>query len=304
MKNLNINILNKYDKIVFGPFIGEFGWEIMRWSGFVKWYKNSNSNKSIVAATRTTSKDLYYDYVDDIFTFNIQDDYIKCKPDMYGNHNFHNDRYQLIINNIKSKFPDYYIVEPKIGKGCRNYISKSNMIFDFSPHIDNKKIVSNIISSHLNKKVLVISSRFRKDSGIIRNWSEDNWLKLFNMINNKNEYLVFITGVGNSYIKAPKNYKSFINIEDIVTSNNSSVIGLTIECIKKSFVTVGSQSAIPLLSNFLNVPTIIWGHEKQRHQVNENYNNTKCIFIDDMKYICDPLIIFNQIEKLVGMSNV
>ena len=94
--------LKENDKIVFGPFIGELGWEITRWCGFVRWFKTKNLKKNIVAVTRADRVDLYHKYVDNIMTFEIEGDYLNYRPNMYRLDFFPEENYQklhVLINN-------------------------------------------------------------------------------------------------------------------------------------------------------------------------------------------------------------
>ena len=86
----------------------------------------------------------------------------------------------------------------------------------------------------------------------------------------------------------------------ISTIKNISLIGLTIQAILSSKLTIGQQSSIPVLSNYLRTPTIMWGDEKHRHQVLENPFNTPCTFFEEKSsnYITDPKLICNKIIKL------
>ena len=49
----------KSDKIVFGPSLMELGWEIMRWSGYIRWFKKEYPKKEVIVVTRDDRKDLY-----------------------------------------------------------------------------------------------------------------------------------------------------------------------------------------------------------------------------------------------------
>ena len=115
-------------------------------------------------------------------------------------------------------------------------------------------------------------------------------------------YMGYIAGKNGSMLKPPKKLKNFIVLEDIV-KEHATLIGLSIEAIYKSKLTIGSQSAIPLLSNLLKTPTIMWGHEQIRHQKNENLYNTPCTFIQDMKYKCNPDIIYMNALKILKKDN-
>ena len=52
------------NNILFGPFIGEFGWELCYWQGWVRKYSKSLSNSKIYISSFEKSYPLYQDFVD------------------------------------------------------------------------------------------------------------------------------------------------------------------------------------------------------------------------------------------------
>jgi hypothetical protein len=67
---------------------------------------------------------------------------------------------------------------------------------------------------------------------------------------------------------------------------------------KASKVTIGQQSGNPILSLHLGTPVISWGHEKQRHAIDENPRGTLCHFFEDPTYSIRPEVIFHQIMEM------
>ena len=49
--------------ILFGPFLGEFGWELCYWQGWVRKFSKFYSNSKIFIASHPKSYPLYHDYV-------------------------------------------------------------------------------------------------------------------------------------------------------------------------------------------------------------------------------------------------
>jgi len=308
MKSVNFDMTNllKNDKIIMGPFIGELGWEILRWSPFVRWFKNKYPNKTIVSATRKDRCDLY-PLLDQVYTFDIQGDYNEYRPNMYRMDFFPEEKYNKIIDNLKISFPNYYIYEPPRPSRDRSYFPIENMDFYIPSNRNNSNLIYNILSANKSKIPIIISPRHRIDligrgTERIRNWIENNWIELFDILNNYNKFIVFICGNSSSIIKPKASYNSFYILEDLSKkSSDCSLIGLTIEAIRNSRVTIGQQSAIPVLSNYMKTPTIMWGDEKYRHQVLENPFNTTCIFFEEKTsdYKIDPKIIGYEVIKFL-----
>ena len=107
-----------------------------------------------------------------------------------------------------------------------------------------------------------------------------------------------ICGKEPEYIKDEKN--RFFDINTIPIDNKISLIGLTIEIIKKSILTVSSQSALPTLSLLLKIPVLEWGHEKSYHTKTYNPFKTKIDFLDDRKYNISSKIIFKKIKEIIN----
>lgn len=305
-KTFSFSPLKENEKIVFGPFIGELGWEITRWCGFVRWFKTRNLKKRIVAVTRSDRVDLYHKYVDNIMTFDIEGDYSKYRPNMYKLDFFPEENYQKLLNEVKTNFKDYYIASPPRFTNNRQIFNLEMTDFNFLPRESNISIITSILKANQGRIPIVISPRNREDLGEdvkrIRNWKKEFWYELFDLIENTGRYLCFIVGKSPSYVRPDKDKKSFVILEDFMLSTikNISLIGLTIQAIMISKMTLGQQSSIPVLSNYLKIPTIMWGDEKHRHQTLENPFNTPCEFFEEKSsdYITDPKLICSKLIKL------
>ena len=49
--------------VIFGPFIGEFGWELCYWHGWLRKFSNEFKNSKIIASSYAKSYPLYHDFV-------------------------------------------------------------------------------------------------------------------------------------------------------------------------------------------------------------------------------------------------
>jgi hypothetical protein len=279
--------LKTKNNILFGPFVGEVGWEIFRWSGFVRKYKSDHPNKKIIVCSRNDMYDLYNGYIDEFVPLEIQNE----KPDCYLARNLQN--HDEILKSLTEKYPNYYILNPSQFGLNRNVFGVSDMSFELTPREKNIAIIESIVFG-INKSILVIAPRHRQDE-TKRNWGVDRWMKFYELIFKSKEYFTIIAGKSPSFVVPPKNYGFYI-LEEFV-DDQSSLIGLTTEAIKRSKLTIGSQSSIPQLSLLLKTPVISWGNQKRRHSIDENIMRTKCVFFDDPKYTIDPSIIFQEVSK-------
>ena len=298
MQFFDTKSLEHYKEILFGPSLMEIGWEIFRWAPYVRWYKKTHPKTKVIVVTREGRLDLYFGAADEITTFKIDGDYSKYRPNMYRLDFFPKELHNKLVNRYKKLYPKAYIFKPP-DTNNRLFFSPFSMDYDLTPNPDNKNLINTIIKENIDKTPIVVSPRHRIDMRIKgdRNWKIKYWHELFKLLKDSGKYLVFIAGSTPSYVR-PKKDNCFIILEDVSHTSRVSNIGVTIEAIKTSKLTIGNQSAIPVLSNHLKTPTLFWGHEQGRHQVVENPLKTPCGFILEKttNYSTHPNIVFDYIE--------
>lgn len=290
------NDLKNYKKILFF-LTGEMGWETCLFSGAIRRYKKEHPNKIIAVATRKSREDFYTNCIEDIHTFEIEGDYNIVTPRVNGvyytdindiNHYKSNNKENIIKNiliEINNKYPDYKIFDTSIfpHRNKPNLDMKKND-YNFIPRYKNKEIIEEILSNvdYKNKIIMTMFPRHRIDIGY-RNWkpnSEEKWNDLYKRINDSNRYITFMSGVTPCYFKPDKNFKNIIDLENYVTEN-SSVIGLTIEALRKSNFSFGIITFGSLLSNCMNIPNIYFGDSVDSNIVkSHNFNNTISLHIN------------------------
>jgi len=136
-----------------------------------------------------------------------------------------------------------------------------------------------------------------------RNWGVKNWKTLYSMIIDKIDCNVIIVGrYGQSYYLKEIKGRSLNLISD-------DPFPMMLEALNNpnSVLAVSSQSFGGKLALLQNVDTIMWGHQKQRHKVDENWSSkegVRCIFFEDIKYNIDPTTIFTTIDVYIkGVSH-
>ena len=288
--------------LLAGPYVGEFGWENLRFAPHILWKKRvKHKNKvKLVVYTRDDRFDLYGQDVFEFKKLSINGDYTKFTPDCFKLTGF--NKYQDIakefFNEYNKRFDIVEHIYPSIKRRDfqrKDLFNWNEMDHVFKPRKRNKELIDNIISN--GKENIVLAPRFRK--GIKRNWPF--WITLYDMIEDSGlleKYNFILCGKYPEYIPDPKS--RFFDINNIILDENSSLIGIAIEIIKSSILTVGSQSGIPNLSNLLMTPTLQWGHQKWLHEKTYNVKKTKCIFLLDKRYNIETKIIFKNINKFLS----
>lgn len=284
--------------ILFGPFIGELGWEILRFSPLVPYHKKHNPDAKIIVLTRPDRFDLYGELADVLVPLKIDDKY---KADCFRAIGFPMEDYKQLINRLYTQFSKKFNVITHIfpnisGKNFanKNQYPQKQLKYKWKPRIANSEAIKNYISN--DKPSIVLAPRFRE--GVRRNWPY--WKELYDLIYSQDiyqKYNFIICGKSPDYIPDEKN--RFYDINKIELNGDISTIGLTIEAIRRSVLTVGSQSGIPNLSMMLGIEVLEWGHQRDLHSRVYNIKKTSVHFLDDMKYNLEAKTIFNNIIKIL-----
>jgi len=111
------------------------------------------------------------------------------------------------------------------------------------------------------------------------------------------KYNFIICGKKPDYVPDKKN--RFCDINNIPLTDDMSLIGLTIESINKSILTVGSQSGIPNMSMMMGVEVLEWGHQRALHTKTYNTKKTHVHFLDDLKYKLEPIRVFEKMKRIL-----
>lgn len=295
--------------ILIGPCPGELFWEFARFSPILPYYykKYHKQNVKFIVMTRPDRFDIYGKYANIFVPLRVDGDGTKYKPDCFRLMGYPVKKYMNIVNQFYNKYQKRFKIlkhiYPKMENKLfarKNQFSNNEMILKWKPRIENNNSIDSYIPN--NKPLITIAPRFR--SGLRRNWNK--WQEFFDMIMSDDKlikkYNFVICGKEPDYI--PDNKKRFYDINNIELNSDISIIGLTIECIKRSILVVGSQSGLPNIAMLLGIETLEWGHQKHLHKTVYNVKKTPVHFIEDMHYNIGPDIIFNKMIKLIKKRRI
>lgn len=282
----------------------EMYWEFARFAPYVIWkrqkeYKNRKDIKFIVI-TDPTRFDIYGKNASILVPFRLKDQK-KYRPNCFRLDNMTKEEYLAIIQSFKSQFEKRFnIVEmiyPNISKHeylNKNQFPRDRMSYNYLPRLANEEVVKKYLD---DKPVVILAPRYRE--GFRRNWPY--WNDLYDLISNNksiiDKYNFVVVGKPPDYV--PDNKGRFLDINNFEQNINTSTIGLTIECMKKAILTIGSQSAIPNISLLFGVHALEWGHQRQLHSVTYNVRRTKVTFLDDNEYKIKPNIVYQEMLKIL-----
>lgn len=293
--------------MLVGPFMGELYWEFGRFAPYVigKKVKSYNNNITMIVMTRLDRLDIYGNYADKVIPLTIEGDNDRYIQDCFKLTDFPDIEYTRILDSFHNQFGDRYSIVENIRPDLsaeqfankqqfinianRNYIS-----YEYSPRDANRVMVNSIVKQDA-RPIIVFAPRFR--SNMPRNWK--NWDRFYDRVYSDSilkHFNIVICGKSPDYI--PDTENRFLDINNLV-NNTTSLIGLTVEFIKRAKLTVGSQSAIPNISLLLKTPVLEWGNQKNIHTIDNNIFDTPIRFVEDMHYDSDPMKILHELKYLV-----
>lgn len=288
-------------KAVLTLCVGELYWELARFVPYILFKKKNEPETDFFAITREDRYDLYGNYIKDIIPLNIQGDGIDKKAECFRLNNFSLGEYYKLIefekNKLLQKYDEVETIFPKLEN---SFFAKTlqfptdKFSYDYMAREKNKLIIEKFCNEN-KKEIIIIAPRFRE--GIPRNWS--NWKDFYNLVFNSdlNEKFTFILcGKKPDYIED----KRFLDLNTFVCEG-TSLIGLTIELIKKSKLLVGTQSALPSFSLLLGTEVLQWGHNR-KILTSKEYNpfEIRQTFLDDHKYCQKASIIFDKLKQILN----
>jgi hypothetical protein len=297
----------KPQAILMGPFVGEMFWEAFRFASMLPYYKfKEYKDKQItyIILTREERFDLYGRNADIFVPLRIDGDYINKSPECFRLMNQPEDQYNSLVKKFREKYENYYTVVqhiyPNISR--KNYLdkyqySRDKMIFVYNPRFENYKFVEQYLPHESKKPLVVLASRFRK--GFRRNWKY--WPDFYDLISNDseltNDFNFILCGKPGEYIPDEKN--RFLDMNKIILTKNSSLIGILLVILENAFFTFGSQSAIPNLSLLYKVDVLTFGNEKNMHSKVYNVFDSPITFIENQNFDITPDVIFKVFKNLL-----
>lgn len=253
--------------LLAGPWIGEFGWELFCWQGYVR-KLSRNYDKTIIIG-RPNQKFLYEDFCDEYIDF----DPLGFKTDSWMCHDCVVN--MGMINNIQHT--DYLNGSFDIG-----FRYGENGAFDLKGLFSNQEF-KKYESNTLNKSYDIIFHCRNKSTGSDRNWGKEQWADLFNLLSTK----YTIACIGNSeafHIEGSDDLRNIPLCDLVSIMNNSKLI-------------VGPSSGPMHLASLSGLKHLVWSSEHNRSRYLNVWNpfKTEVIFYSKEGWNPKPNNIYNII---------
>jgi hypothetical protein len=263
--------------LLAGPWIGELGWELFCWQGFLR--SIAYRYDKVIIISRRGHEILYKDFCNMFIGYN--------PPKGSSPMNFICDgvdikAIEITANHIKHS---EWIKPYNIGFTFNKY----NIGADSFAYKNQKFI--NYKSNTLDKKYDIIIHPRNKKTGDFRNWDNKNWNYIIGRL--KYDYSIALIGGHESLnIDGIDNYKNH-SLSDVVSLFN------------RCKLVVGQVSGPIHLASLCSTQHLVWGDEKDEILNKKNWNpfNTPCYFIREDNYNPAPDKIYNNIIKIMEQNN-
>lgn len=284
MRNI-IGELKDKKQILFGPFLGSYEYELRYWSPFVKNYISENKEKQYVISTRDERRDIYNGFANNIDTYSFQGDDTKYRQKGFYCENIPFELYSRIIDGVKARYGSHHCCHPFDYAMDTSLFDKYTSTTVFNSVFSAKKIINSFDN---NKKTITFFSFFRNND---RLWRYNDNTELMSLLNNNNQFTVFVCGLNPKYTESQNYFENVIDLNKYKTDIlKTTMSGLSIEAVKKSDLVIGYNNTNLFLAKYLNTPIITWGAENSKYNFCTNLNKYKVVRLS-------PGDIFKNIKK-------
>ena len=245
-------------KVIAGPWVGEFGWELFCWQAYLRAIKQQLDVEDMVAITRPGRELLYEDFC------KVETTEIPVKnADSWHNAGV---KSATILQKISEKYPDYQVLSPfngrYYGKPIRGRLLGKNVTIDpiFAPLGQESPNASYQVLLHARDR----AHRARD------NWALDNWESLVSYFEENNISYAFIGS----------------KTEAICLKDSADLRGIDLRQLTKYLAgakaIVGPSSGPMHLASLSKCPQLVWSGSdinKSRYEVEWNPFDTRVEYI-------------------------
>lgn len=277
--------------LITGPWVGEFGWELMGWHSYLRGLSN---HYDIICLGPESSMFFYLDFCKKYIPVERNEIYENYGSiDMYKCQNITFEMMKKIVFKMLSKD----LIKDSIWLPPNNLVrTKGSHYHHFTEvlNFQNKsikplyKIFGNKTTAN-KKNYYVFHARNRQDVRPEDNWSYDKWLFLKEKIMKKqSDAKIYSIGKKNSamWIEGTEDFRNK-NLEEVcnILINSQAVFG-------------PSSGAMHLASQ-CNATTVVWSKENNKNRYCEWWNphNTPTLFLGKYKWHPPADYVFNQFNN-------
>jgi hypothetical protein len=266
---------NKSEKIFLaGPWIGEFGWELFCWQGYVR--NIARDYGKIIVISRTGNHKLYEDFCHEYVEYNTPSN---LSPNCDGCVGITDREINDVVKNIKH---DTWIKPHNIG-----LVFDGNGVMSGGAEYTNQKFIK-YESNTLDKTYDIIIHPRNRIHDKRRNWNQDNWNKLVELLG-KEHSIVCVGGIESHTINGVDNYKNHALTDIVALMNRCKLV-------------VSPVSGPIHLAALSGAPYLTWGEKRNELQCKKYWNpfNVKTNYmVTNDKYNPTPEEVYNNIKEML-----
>jgi hypothetical protein len=268
--------------LIAGPWVGEFGWELFAWHGYVR-SMSRFYDKTICVSTKN-SKFLYEDFCDEFLAMEPEGEGLK---DSFFKSGLTFDARLLggIVKSLKLNVEEQkvtFFTPRRIGDPPRSHFSeKMQLGVHYLGPIYKKFSVPS------GRQDIVIHARSRK----LRqndNWSREKWETLVDKLS-KSGYNIVSIGLK----------EESIHIRDTIDKRECDQNEL-VEILSNAVCIFGPSSGAMHLAALCGCPQVVWGDQSKslnRYYTNWNPLQTKVLFLGDFLYHPSAKHVYEEYTK-------
>jgi len=268
--------------IVFGPWVGEFAWELVRWNPACRAIASKSNAKKY--AIGPTGHKVIYEFVDEYIDFDESFKYISnmnnCVP---------------ITPNDANLFKSYNEMASKLGEVVWPSLVAAGRTFDYmpKPYVGTRlDYISQIIRG---KPLICVFPRQRRHQPQ-RNWPITNWVEIIKYYCDRGYHVMAFGGPEDN--KLPLSHESFT---DFVGYRKRDELDIAISALNKSVLCVAIQSGGISLGLYAASKTIAFGIPLYTNRVKaENFFNAQYEYVIVENFAFKPEIVISAVNRHLG----
>ena len=261
-------------KLLAGPWIGEFGWELFCWQAYVRSLKSILNAEEVVAVTRPGRELLYSDFA------KVETVEIAGNADM---HRCEGVDIRPLLNKLAEKYPEYTILPPFHARYYGNPISLN--IQGSKVVVDPKFVKLGDFPVEDYPVILHARSRELRSQD---NWSQENWDKVGSYLTEKGISFACIGSLEEStLVSGAKDLRGLPISESVNYLAGAKVI-------------VGPSSGAMHLASLCGCPQLVWsGNDINIPRYKTEWNPFNCEVTYLNGWHPSPDDVINALEKIV-----
>ena len=267
--------------LIAGPWVGEFGWELFAWTGYVR-ALSRNYDRTIIMA-RPSSEHLYQDFSDQFIGFEptggLTDAFF-----MHGHNTLESAKKLIMQNNIKLDKNTTLFLPKRIGFPPHTHFDQHIVLGSQVIKPEYKSLGDKEEAQGYDYIFHMRDRDLRKED----NWSVENWVELRRMLGKDKTFACIGTKQESACLKGS---------EDLRGIDMQSLVNI----LKNSKYAFGPSSGPMHLASLCELPHIVWSIPENKTRYEENWNplGTSVLFMSKHNWHPSPDYVYKTFMEWI-----